>query len=133
AIYLLRMTQKVLFGPIVHERVEKLKDLSLREWAYMLPIIALCFGMGMFPGFFTDRIQPSVNRLHSMMSAEYDIYLYEHSGYEELLQEGDSAPSHGEEPAHDEHSERILAPSGEPSEQGLIVPPSNTLAMGRQQ
>jgi NADH-quinone oxidoreductase subunit M len=61
ALYLLWMYQRVVLGPIVHEENKRLVDLSGRELAVIVPIIALCFAMGLHPAPFLSRIQPSVN------------------------------------------------------------------------
>ena len=74
AVYLLRMVQKVLFGPIRHEEIKTFKDVNLREVAYFLPIIVLSFVLGLFPGFFTERIKTSVEKVTHILQAEYEDY-----------------------------------------------------------
>ncbi|MBN2695867.1 NADH-quinone oxidoreductase subunit M [bacterium] len=59
--YMLWMYQRVMFGPIRHEENKKIKDLSLREFIYLFPLMALVFVMGIFPNFFLKKIEPSVN------------------------------------------------------------------------
>ena len=49
AAYMLWMFQRVFFGPVAHEENRYLKDLSGRELAYLLPIVALCFWIGLYP------------------------------------------------------------------------------------
>lgn len=85
AVYLLRMVQKVLFGKVVHPEVEELRDLNKREVAYLLPIIVMAFVMGIFPGYFTDRIEPSVQRLTITMEREYADYVARHALDEQAL------------------------------------------------
>jgi len=63
ALYLLWMYERVMFGPLVHEENKRLSDLSRREVAVLVPIIALCFLMGVYPKPFFERIQPSVDRM----------------------------------------------------------------------
>ena len=41
AVYLLWMYQRVIFGEVTVEANRRLKDLSLREWAVLLPVLAL--------------------------------------------------------------------------------------------
>jgi NADH-quinone oxidoreductase subunit M len=60
ALYLLWMYQRVVFGPITHEANRHLKDLSVREWCVIVPVIALCVLMGVHPTPFLKRMQPSV-------------------------------------------------------------------------
>jgi NADH-quinone oxidoreductase subunit M len=64
AVYMLWMVKRVFFGPageLVSDAKHPLHDLSAREIGLMLPLIVLIFWMGIAPGFFLDRIQPSVN------------------------------------------------------------------------
>jgi len=63
ALYLLWMYERVMLGPLVHEENKRLSDLSRREVAVLVPIIALCFLMGVYPKPFFERIQPSVDRM----------------------------------------------------------------------
>jgi NADH-quinone oxidoreductase subunit M len=63
ALYLLWMYERVMFGPLVHEENKRLSDLSRREVAVLVPIIALCFLMGVYPKPFFERMQPSVDRM----------------------------------------------------------------------
>ena len=69
ALYLLWMYERVMFGPLVHEENKRLSDLSRREVAVLVPIIALCFLMGVYPKPFFARIQPSVDRMITYASA----------------------------------------------------------------
>jgi NADH-quinone oxidoreductase subunit M len=61
AVYMLWMFQRVLFGPIKHAENEGLKDLSLREWIVLAPFVVAIFGMGIYPNFFFEKLQPSVH------------------------------------------------------------------------
>jgi NADH-quinone oxidoreductase subunit M len=62
ALYLLWMYQRVIFGPLVHEENKRLTDLSPRELAVIVPVLAMCFVMGLFPMPFLTRMQPSIDR-----------------------------------------------------------------------
>ena len=59
--YMLWMFKRVMFGPLNNEKNKTLKDLNLREFTYLFPLIVMVFVMGIFPNFFLKRIQPSVN------------------------------------------------------------------------
>jgi len=61
ALYILWMVQKMLFGPLTNEKNKKLKDLSGREIAVMLPIVVLCFVMGLKPQLFIGKMEASVS------------------------------------------------------------------------
>jgi NADH-quinone oxidoreductase subunit M len=63
ALYLLWMYQRVVFGPVVHEENAALADLAPREIAVLVPIIALCLLMGLYPTPFLARMQPSIDRI----------------------------------------------------------------------
>ena len=61
AVYMLTMYRKVMFGPVTHEENKGLKDLSGREVAVLMPLVALIFVIGLFPGLFLDKTQRSVD------------------------------------------------------------------------
>ena len=63
ALYLLWMYQRVVFGPLVHEENKRLADLNGRELAVIVPVVALCFLMGLYPTPFLTRMQPSIDRI----------------------------------------------------------------------
>jgi NADH-quinone oxidoreductase subunit M len=62
AAYMLWMVQKVFFGPLTHRENQHLTDLSLREFATVLPFLILVLVMGLMPQPFLDRINPSTER-----------------------------------------------------------------------
>ena len=62
AAYMLWMVQKVFFGPLTHRENQHLSDLSLREFATVLPFLILVLVMGLMPQPFLDRINPSTER-----------------------------------------------------------------------
>ncbi|MCY1074613.1 complex I subunit 4 family protein [Archangium lansingense] len=62
AAYMLWMVQKVFFGPLTHRENQGLTDLSLREFATVVPFLALVLVMGLMPQPFLDRINPSTER-----------------------------------------------------------------------
>jgi NADH-quinone oxidoreductase subunit M len=65
ATYMLWMFQRVNYGPVSNEKNAGLPDLWPREWAILLPIVALVVLMGVFPNLFLRPIEPSVVRLVS--------------------------------------------------------------------
>jgi NADH-quinone oxidoreductase subunit M len=62
AVYMLWMFQRVNYGQITNEKNLGLRDLSGREWAMMVPTIAMCIFMGVAPGVFLKPMEPSVLR-----------------------------------------------------------------------
>jgi NADH-quinone oxidoreductase subunit M len=62
AVYMLWMFQRVNYGEITNEKNRSLPDLSPREWAMMVPTIAMAIVMGVFPQVFLRPMEPSVRR-----------------------------------------------------------------------
>jgi NADH-quinone oxidoreductase subunit M len=63
ALYLFYAYERVMFGPITKDVNRTIPDLSRREIAVMVPLLALMFLMGFFPRPLLSRIEPSVNAL----------------------------------------------------------------------
>jgi NADH-quinone oxidoreductase subunit M len=72
AVYMLWMYQRVMFGPLTNPANRDLPDLSKREVLVFVPILAMCFVMGLYPKPFLNRMEPSVlaylNRMHQKMA-----------------------------------------------------------------
>lgn len=60
AVYMLWMVQRVFFGEVTNPKNERLKDLTVREYAYLLPLVACVFWIGLYPNFFLDKMHTSV-------------------------------------------------------------------------
>lgn len=60
AVYMLWLCQRILFGVPDAKKSEGLTDLNWREFAYLAPLIALVFIMGLYPKVFFDRMEPSI-------------------------------------------------------------------------
>jgi NADH-quinone oxidoreductase subunit M len=60
AAYMLWLYQRTMFGEITKEENRKLPDLSPREIATLVPIIAFCFWIGLYPAPFLRAMQASV-------------------------------------------------------------------------
>jgi len=63
ATYMLWMFQRVNYGPVTNEKNSTLADLQPREWAVIVPIIAVAVLMGVLPNLFLRPIEPSVERM----------------------------------------------------------------------
>jgi NADH-quinone oxidoreductase subunit M len=63
AVYMLWMFQRVNYGEITNEKNRSLPDLTPREWALMIPSIAMAIVMGVFPGPFLRPMERSVNKV----------------------------------------------------------------------
>ncbi len=57
------MFEKVFLGPVTLEENRSLKDLSVREILTLLPLILLIFWIGLYPAPFYTLINPTVERL----------------------------------------------------------------------
>jgi NADH-quinone oxidoreductase subunit M len=60
---MLWMFQRVNYGPVTNEKNAHLPDLQPREWAVIVPILAVAILMGVLPNLFLKPIEPSVERL----------------------------------------------------------------------
>src|SRR5262249_46395547 len=63
AVYMLWMFQRVNYGPVTNEKNRALPDLTGREWAMMVPTIAMCIFMGVWPNVFLRPMEPSVRKV----------------------------------------------------------------------
>jgi NADH-quinone oxidoreductase subunit M len=63
ATYMLWMFQRVNYGPVNNEKNAHLPDLQPREWAVIVPILAVATLMVVLPNLFLKPIEPSVERL----------------------------------------------------------------------
>lgn len=69
AAYMLMLYRRVVFGPQVHSDASEMTDLTSREYALFIPILVMVIWLGVFPGYITDRVGPSAERI----VAQYDI------------------------------------------------------------
>ena len=63
AVYMLWMFQRVNYGPVTNEKNTSLRDISAREWALLVPTIAMAILMGVMPGIFLRPMEPAVARV----------------------------------------------------------------------
>jgi len=61
AAYLLYMIQRVVFGVALPRELPHLKDIGLREFTILLPLVGLVFWIGVYPN-------PLVTRMHSTVT-----------------------------------------------------------------
>lgn len=74
AIYMLTLCKKILFGPIEHKENAVLRDMTLNERLYMIPIAVLIIATGIYPNFFLDKVRPSLTHLaENIMSYQLDV------------------------------------------------------------
>jgi NADH-quinone oxidoreductase subunit M len=63
AAYMLWMYQRVFFGPVTNPENKGLSDLNLREVIYLVPVVLLCFWIGLYPKPFLDFLHTPLQKL----------------------------------------------------------------------
>jgi len=71
--YMLWLYQRMFFGEITNEKNKLLPDLSVREWAYMLPLVIMSLWIGMYPAPFIRYIEKPVNSVVKQIKPNYPI------------------------------------------------------------
>jgi len=99
AAYMLWMYQRAFFGEITHEENKTLKDATLREQWTLIPLIVLCFWIGLYPKPFFRIMAPSIERIVRVVDPEY---LAKPVAQLPAAAPGHAQPSHGEPASADE-------------------------------
>src|SRR5207244_1302501 len=73
AVYLLWMYQRVAFGEIRHEANRRLRDLTPREWAVLVPVLILIVWIGVYPRAFTSKTEASVQALIAQVESKASV------------------------------------------------------------
>ena len=63
AAYMLWLYQRTMFGELDNPENENLKDLNIREWVYLTPLVVLCFWIGLYPKPFFAMLEPATAKL----------------------------------------------------------------------
>jgi NADH-quinone oxidoreductase subunit M len=71
--YFLWLYQRMFFGTIDNPKNEKLPDLNIREWVYMVPLLILSLWIGVYPKPFLAYIQQPVNAIVKQVRPTYQI------------------------------------------------------------
>ena len=98
AAYMLWLYQRVFFGELSNEKNKDLKDLNLREQWTLIPLIFVCFWIGLYPKPFFDRMAPTVDRVMERVSValpEADLG-FVHGGEGTTDHPEESESKHGE-------------------------------------
>jgi NADH-quinone oxidoreductase subunit M len=69
ALYMMWAYERVMWGPVTKTINQTIKDLSGREIAVMVPLVALMLLMGLYPRPLLSRMEPSVNALLDRVQA----------------------------------------------------------------
>jgi len=71
--YFLWLYQRMFFGNTDNPKNQKLSDLNIREWAYMVPLMILSLWIGVYPKPFLEYIQQPVNAIVKQIRPDYVI------------------------------------------------------------
>ena len=63
AVYMLLMFQRTMFGKLDKKENQDLKDLSKREIAVLVPMLAFIIFIGVYPNAFLKKMEPTVEAL----------------------------------------------------------------------
>lgn len=63
AVYLLWSYQRVFFGKLENPENQKLKDMNMREWAVLVPVIVFIVWIGFYPSTFLSKSEASTKQL----------------------------------------------------------------------
>ncbi|MGH7369934.1 MAG: NADH-quinone oxidoreductase subunit M [Candidatus Methylomirabilaceae bacterium] len=63
AAYMLWLYQRTMFGALENPKNAALQDLNLREMTTLVPIVIMCFWIGLYPSPFLNRMQASVDQI----------------------------------------------------------------------
>jgi NADH-quinone oxidoreductase subunit M len=70
AIYMLWMYQRVFLGRLDNEKNKNLVDLTVREWAVLIPIMIFIVFLGVKPAPLLDRMEPAIEKLLAPLQEE---------------------------------------------------------------
>lgn len=89
AAYMLWLYQRTMFGTITKEENKHLKDMTLREWVYMTPLVICFIWIGIYPKPFFNMMEVSVKHLVEQVYPEYfQQKAHEEAKVKKLIQEG---------------------------------------------
>ncbi|MDT4969573.1 MAG: NADH-quinone oxidoreductase subunit [Acidobacteriota bacterium] len=71
--YMLWLYQRMFFGNIENPKNRNLPDMTGREWAYMVPLLALSLWIGVYPKSFIDYIQKPVAAVVRQVRPDYPM------------------------------------------------------------
>jgi NADH-quinone oxidoreductase subunit M len=71
AAYLLWLYQRTMFGAVTHDANKALRDLSLREYLVILPLVVLAFWIGIYPRPFFAYIEKPVQKIVQQVNPHF--------------------------------------------------------------
>jgi NADH-quinone oxidoreductase subunit M len=92
---MLHAVLRIFWGKVVHTENESLTDLNRREVVSLLPLIVMVFWIGLYPKFFLDKMNPSVDSFVTDFTVRYEEGLRTTEprlvDFDELAQRSESA------------------------------------------
>ncbi len=73
AAYILWWFKRVMFGPLDKEKNKKLKDMSVLEIVYMVPLIVFIVWIGVYPSTFLSKSEATVNKMVKQIYKKLDL------------------------------------------------------------
>jgi NADH-quinone oxidoreductase subunit M len=85
ATYMLWMFQRVNYGPVSNSENEGMRDVTPREWAMLVPIVAATVVMGVLPNVFLRPTEPSITRMVNQVQAKAPTRIQARSSSPDLV------------------------------------------------
>jgi len=82
AAYILYLVQRIIYGPAAPQMLSKLRDLNVREFGMLVPLVVLVFWIGLYPKPLLDVMHASVARVIASQSTSV------------MVQKGEGEPGH---------------------------------------
>ncbi|HEV8615688.1 MAG TPA: NADH-quinone oxidoreductase subunit M [Methylomirabilota bacterium] len=73
AVYMLWMYQRVIFGRVTQEANLALRDLSLREWLVLAPVLVFIVWIGVYPVAFTGKTEATIEALLAQVQGKASV------------------------------------------------------------
>ncbi|MEJ5366069.1 MAG: NADH-quinone oxidoreductase subunit M [Desulfosoma sp.] len=91
AVYLLWTVKRVAYGPITKPENQVLRDMTVREYAYLLPVLLFIFWIGVYPKPFLRTMDASVAHLLESLHAPKTAHAFEQkpAWFQNLLAKAD--------------------------------------------
>lgn len=71
AVYMLHAVLRIFWGQIAHEENKSLSDINRRETLAIVPLIVMVFWIGLYPKFFLDKMNPTVDAFVTDFTVRY--------------------------------------------------------------
>ena len=71
AVYMLHAVLRMFWGTITHDENKTVPDINRRETIAVIPLIVTVFWIGLYPKFFLDRMDPTIDQFVTDFTARY--------------------------------------------------------------